>query len=124
MALEFHPWRALSSTQADLLYCSGEKMQEEIRALSQPQTKTSVVQTGVSVMNMIPVDSTTLRSVGYDAERLLLQIEFQNHSLYQYFNVPATAYEELLHASSKGACFNRTIRSRFDFALFRAASLS
>lgn len=75
-------------------------------------------------MNRITVDSTTLRTVGYDAERQLLHIEFQNRSVYQYFNVPATVYEELLHASSKGACFNRTIRPRFKFALVKTISLS
>ena len=75
-------------------------------------------------MNMITVDSTTLRTVGYDAERQLLHIEFQNRSRYQYFNVPATVYEELLRAPSKGAFFNRTVRPRFDFALIKASSLS
>jgi len=75
-------------------------------------------------MKTIAVDSTTLRTVGYDAERQLLQIEFQNRSIYQYFEVPATVYEELLQASSKGAYFNRSVRPRFDFALVKAASLS
>jgi KTSC domain len=75
-------------------------------------------------MKTIAVDSTTLRTVGYDAERKLLQIEFQNRSIYQYFEVPATLYEELMQASSKGAYFNRSIRPRFDFALVKAASLS
>jgi len=75
-------------------------------------------------MKTIAVDSTTLRTVGYDAERQLLQIEFQNRSIYQYFEVPATLYEELMQASSKGAYFNRSIRPRFDFALIEASSLS
>ena len=52
-------------------------------------------------MKMTAVDSTTLRTIGYDAERQLLQIEFQNRSLYQYFDVPAAVYEELLQAPSK-----------------------
>ena len=75
-------------------------------------------------MKTIAVDSTTLRTVGYDAERQLLQIEFHNRSIYQYFEVPATVYEELLKAPSKGACFNRSIRSRFDFTLVKAGSSS
>jgi lysyl-tRNA synthetase class 2 len=75
-------------------------------------------------MKTIAVDSTTLRTVGYDAERQLLQIEFHNRSIYQYFEVPATVYQELLKAPSKGAYFNRSIRSRFDFTLVKAASLS
>lgn len=75
-------------------------------------------------MKTIAVDSTTLRTVGYDAGRQILQLEFQNRSIYQYFEVPATIYQELIQAPSKGAYFNRSIRSRFDFALVKAASLS
>jgi hypothetical protein len=75
-------------------------------------------------MKMITVDSTTLRTVGYDAERQLLQIEFQNRSTYQYFKVPPTVYEKLLHAPSKGAYFNRAIRPQFDCTQVKAISLS
>jgi KTSC domain len=75
-------------------------------------------------MKTIAVDSTTLRTVGYDAERQLLQIEFQDRSLYQYFAVPAGLYEELMQAPSKGAYFNRSIRPRFDYAPVKAVSLS
>jgi lysyl-tRNA synthetase class 2 len=75
-------------------------------------------------MKIIAVDSTSLRAVGYDAERQLLQIEFQNRSIYQYFEVPATVYQELMQAPSKGAYFNQSIRPRFAFALVKAPSLS
>ena len=44
--------------------------------------------------------------------------------MYQYWEVPATVYEELMKAPSKGAYFNSSIRPRFDFALVRIASLS
>ncbi len=74
-------------------------------------------------MKTIAVDSTTLRTVGYDAERRLLQVEFHNRSIYQYFDVPAIVYEELMKAPSKGAYFNRSIRPRFDFILVKAPSL-
>jgi len=75
-------------------------------------------------MKTIAVDSTTLHTVGYDAGRQLLQIEFHDHSLYQYFDVPAVLYEELMKAPSKGAYFNRSIRPRLDYALVKAVSLS
>ena len=54
-------------------------------------------------MKTIVVNSTTLRTVDYDAQRQLLQIQFQNRSIYQYFDVPAGVYEALLQAPSKGA---------------------
>lgn len=75
-------------------------------------------------MKTIAVDSTTLRTVGYDAERQLLQIEFHDRSLYQYSDVPAATYEELMQAPSKGAYFNRSIRATFDYALIKTGSLS
>jgi hypothetical protein len=49
-------------------------------------------------MRSITVDSTTFRTVGYDAERQLLQVEFQNCSIYQYFEVPPAVYEEFMQA--------------------------
>jgi KTSC domain-containing protein len=75
-------------------------------------------------MTITAVDSTSLRTVGYDAERQLLQVEFHNRSIYQYFEVPATVYQELMQAPSKGAYFNKSIRPRFDFVLMKAPSLS
>ena len=75
-------------------------------------------------MKTTTVDSKSLRTVGYDAERRLLQVQFQNRSIYQYFEVPAAVYQDLMLAPSKGAYFNRSIRPRFDFALVQAASLS
>ena len=75
-------------------------------------------------MKTSTVGSTTLRRVGYDAERQLLQIEFQNRSIYQYFDVPMAVYEELLHAPSKGTYFNQSIRPKFDFARVGVGSLS
>ncbi len=75
-------------------------------------------------MKMIAVDSTTLRTVSYDAKRQLLQIEFQDRSTYQYFDVPAAVWEALLQAPSKGAYFNRAIRQRFDYAPVEGISLS
>jgi hypothetical protein len=75
-------------------------------------------------MKTTAVDSTLLRTIGYDATRQLLQIEFQNRSLYQYFAVPEAVYEELIQAPSKGTYFNQCIRPQFDFVRVKAAPLS
>lgn len=39
------------------------------------------------------VDSTLLRSIAYDDNRELLQIEFHNGAVYQFFDVPANIHE-------------------------------
>jgi hypothetical protein len=69
-----------------------------------------------------PVESTTLRTIGYDPDRELLQLEFHNGATYQYFNVPAEIHKGLLQAASKGAYFNRFIREKFAYSKTRTAS--
>ena len=39
-----------------------------------------------------PVSSSALRSVGYDQEQRVLEIEFTNGAVYQYLDIPAEAY--------------------------------
>lgn len=67
-------------------------------------------------MNVAAVDSSTLTTVAYDRTRELLQLRFNSHALYRYFDVPAAVYEGLLHASSKGRYFNQAIRGKFSYS--------
>ena len=67
----------------------------------------------VHLMNSHPVDSSSLASVAYDGEQKILQIEFRDRSVYQYSRVPGAIYEERWQAESKGAYYNRQIRTRF-----------
>jgi hypothetical protein len=75
-------------------------------------------------MKPIAVESTTLSTVAYDADRQLLQLEFHNRTVYHYFDVPADVYEALMRAPSKGIYFNSSIRGRFVYARIEASSLS
>lgn len=61
-------------------------------------------------MRRKPVDSTTMRSVGYQPKSRILEIEFDSGTVYQYLEVPARIYEQLLRAESKGRYFNNEIR--------------
>ncbi len=61
------------------------------------------------------VESTTLATFAYHADRKLLQIEFRNRTIYRYFNVPGDVHETLLRAPSKGSYFNRVIRGQFAY---------
>jgi hypothetical protein len=60
------------------------------------------------------VESTTMRSVGYDAKSQVLEIEFQSRAVYQYLDVPAVVHEELWWAESKGQYFNHEIRDCYE----------
>lgn len=66
-------------------------------------------------MIVTSVESTTLATVIYDAERELLRLEFRDRLVYDYFGVPAAIHDALLQSTSKGGYFNRMIRSRFPY---------
>lgn len=51
-------------------------------------------------MNMLPVSSSNLSSVGY--ENGTLYVRFNNGSLYAYSGVPESVYRGLMSASSHG----------------------
>jgi len=64
-------------------------------------------------MNRTPVSSSNLASIGYDAESLILEVEFNNGRVYQYFEVPQGIYDELMSSSSKGSYMNSVIKKQF-----------
>jgi hypothetical protein len=69
----------------------------------------------------IPVQSSLLASVRYQPAESILELEFCGGAVYQYFNVPASIYDSLLAAESKGNYFNRQIRGHFSHALISRA---
>lgn len=48
------------------------------------------------------VISSTLQSIGYDEASRVLEIEFKNNTVYQYFSVPAGEHRGLMSAASHG----------------------
>jgi KTSC domain len=61
------------------------------------------------------VVSTTLRSAGHDPQSAILELQFCNGAVYQYFLVPPWVYQDLLGARSKGGYFNQNIRGRYPY---------
>ncbi|MEU8921207.1 KTSC domain-containing protein [Kitasatospora sp. NPDC048545] len=66
-------------------------------------------------MDRTAVDSSVLRSVGYDRAARLLELEFAGGRLYVYADVPARVHRELLAAESHGRYFVRRIRGRYAY---------
>lgn len=62
---------------------------------------------------MNKVQSSNLNAVDYNTETKDMLIEFYTGQKYLYKQVPFTVYNELLHASSKGAYFNKNIRNKY-----------
>jgi hypothetical protein len=66
-------------------------------------------------MQRVFVDSTTLGSAAHDAQTTVLELQFRNGAVYQYFRVPRRIYCDLLRAGSKGAYFNQNIRGKYPY---------
>ena len=67
-------------------------------------------------MDWILVESSNLGRVRYHADTMTLEIEFKNGTIYQYFDVPETIYNELLIAASKGKFFHQQIKGSYRYA--------
>ena len=61
-------------------------------------------------MSRTPVTSSNLVSVGYDAQPKLLEVEFLDGSVYQYFNIPSHIYTGLMNAASHGSFLDTFVK--------------
>lgn len=66
-------------------------------------------------MQRASVESSTLRSAGHHDQSAVLELQFRNGAIYQYWLVPRTVYRDLLGAPSKGVYFNQNIRGRYPY---------
>ena len=66
-------------------------------------------------MNRMPVISSNIASVGYDANTMTLEVEFTKGSVYQYFDVPEAEYHALVNASSVGTYLNQSIKRNYRY---------
>ena len=71
---------------------------------------------GCRTMKRIPIDSTSLASVGYDRASRTLEVEFQGGRVYRYFGVPPGRYRALLAAESAGRFLNTEIKGVYSYA--------
>ena len=69
----------------------------------------------VTSMERKIVKSSNVKSVGYDPEKRLLEVEFANGGVYQYEDVDQRAYEETLDAKSIGSYIHAHIKSKHNF---------
>ena len=67
------------------------------------------------LMERASVTSSSIASVGYDANRSVLEVQFRNGSVYQYDQVTLSDYRALMAAKSKGAHFNLHVRDRYRY---------
>jgi len=61
-------------------------------------------------MDRTPVTSSNLASIGYDPAVQILQVEFNNGRVYNYFRVPPDKFEAIMAADSCGKYLNAEIK--------------
>lgn len=61
------------------------------------------------------VNSTSVRSIGYDEATKTLEVKFIDGDVYQYFKVPQKVYLDLLTAESIGAYLNKEIKGTYSY---------
>lgn len=61
-------------------------------------------------MDRTYVSSSNSASIGYDPMQMILEVEFLNGSIYQYYDVPEALYEGIMSAESHGKYLNEYIK--------------
>jgi hypothetical protein len=62
------------------------------------------------------VSSSNIVSAGYDPATETLEVEFQNGSVYQYYNVSQSVYEEFKSTPSKGKFIAYQIKNSYPYS--------
>lgn len=62
-------------------------------------------------MERSSVNSSTIKSLGYEPVKEILEVEFLNGEIYQYSPVPTLVYAEFLNAGSYGTYMEDAIRN-------------
>lgn len=66
-------------------------------------------------MERTTVTSTDIRSIGYDADSQMLEVEFNTGAVYQYSGVPSAENDGIMSADSKGKYLHANIKNRYSF---------
>ena len=62
-------------------------------------------------MERKPVESSNIKSIGYNPDNQVLEVEFTSGTVYQYDDVPPELYADFESAPSVGRFFHQNIKS-------------
>jgi hypothetical protein len=65
---------------------------------------------------MIPVNSSTIDSIGYNQQTNRLTVKFKTGAIYEYLDVPHYVYEAVRSADSIGKALNSEVKGIYDFS--------
>jgi hypothetical protein len=72
-------------------------------------------------MNHVPVKSSTIKSVAYDAATKTMQVRFHSGGLYEYSPVEPHEHARFMLSPSKGKHFHHHVKSKFNSTKLEAA---
>ena len=64
-------------------------------------------------MNMIPVTSTNIKTIGYDPAARTLRVQFNSGGTYDYTEVPEATWHDFAASASKGQFFVKEIKGKY-----------
>lgn len=67
-------------------------------------------------MDRDQVASSNIASIGYDEASQTLEVEFIGGGVYQYYNVGAALFDQLMQAPSKGQFLHAYIRNAYPYS--------
>lgn len=70
-------------------------------------------------MEIIQVTSTNISAVGYNKEKKQLRIVFKNGREFDYYDVPESVFQELVHSDSVGQYANQKIYKEYKQSRFK-----
>jgi hypothetical protein len=65
-------------------------------------------------MNRVPVESSSIKSVGYESDTETLSVEFCSGAVYEYAGVSQFTYDSFMASESKGHFFAVFVRACFE----------
>ena len=67
-------------------------------------------------MERFPVDSSNIAAIGYEKDLSVLEVEFKNGSVYQYYDVPENIFNDIMGADSKGKYLAQFVKGTFRYS--------
>lgn len=67
------------------------------------------------MLELIPVDSSSVRGIGYNEDQRVLYVQYADGEVCEYFKVPKNDYLELLTAKSIGWSVNKRIKLYYNY---------
>lgn len=64
-------------------------------------------------MDRLGIESSMIRSIGYDVDNVILEIEFNSGEVWQYYDFPESIWYEFSSSDSQGRFFHREIKNQY-----------